>query len=84
MPRNKNVGKTIPTVTTILVTYIAAKKRPVSSMELSEVAKRERDDLLSKDIGATVRSILLRDQHFVRTSRGMYDIKRGSVKPRGR
>lgn len=76
MPRNKNVGKTIPTVSTIMVKYIAAKERPVSWKELAEIVQRERNDLLSKNIGATVRSILLGDKHFVRTSKGMYDIKR--------
>jgi len=76
MPRNKNVGKSIPTVTAIMVEYIAKKKRPVSWKELAEMVQHERNDLLSKDIGATVRSTLLRDKHFVKHSRGMYDIKK--------
>lgn len=76
MPRNKNIGKSIPTVSAIMVKYIAKEKRPVSWKELAETVQRERNDLLSKNIGATVRSILFRDKHFVRTSRGMYDIEK--------
>lgn len=76
MPRNKNIDKSIPTVSAIMVKYIAKEKRPVSWKELAETVQRERNDLLSKNIGATVRSILFRDKHFVRTSRGMYDIEK--------
>ena len=76
MPRNKNVGKSIPTVSAIMVKYIAKEKRPVSLKELAETVQHERNDLLSKDIGATVRSILYRKKHFMKTSRGMYDIKK--------
>jgi len=76
MTRNKNVGKSIPTVSAIMVKYIAKKKQPVSCKELAETVQHERNDLLSKNIGATVRSILLRDKHFVKTFKGMYDIKK--------
>ncbi len=78
MPYNKNVGVSIPSVGTIIANYIANKKTPVSCKELAEVAKKERSDLLSKDVGATIRSILLRDKRFVRTSVGMYDVKKES------
>jgi len=78
MPHNKNVGVSIPSVGTIMVYYIATKKTPVSWKELVEAVKKERSDLLSKDVGATIRSMLSRDKHFVRTSVGMYDIKKES------
>lgn len=78
MPRNKNVGVSIPSIGTIIVNYIANKKPPVSWKELVEPVKKERSDLLSKDVGATIRSILSRDKRFVRTSVGMYDVKKES------
>jgi len=78
MPRNKNVGVSIPSVGTIIVNYIANKKTPVSWKELVEAVKKERSDLLSKDVGATIRSMLSRAKRFVRTSVGMYDVKKES------
>jgi len=78
MPRNKNVGVSIPPVGTIIANYIANKKTSVSWKELVEAVKKERSDLLSKDVGATIRSMLSRDKRFVKTSKGMYDIGKES------
>ena len=74
MPHNKNVGVTIPTVPAIMEEYIAQQGQPVSCKELVEVVRRKRPDLLSKNTGATLRSILVRDKRFVRSSRGRYDV----------
>ena len=76
MTRNKDVGKRVQSVSAIMATYITNKKHPVSWKELAEIVQQERGDLLSKDIGATVRSVLLRDKRFIKTSRGIYDIKK--------
>ena len=76
MPRNKSVGVERPPVPSLIEEYIIQQKQPVSWKDLVQVVQRSRPDLLSKDKGATIRSILSRDKRFVRTSRGMYDISK--------
>jgi hypothetical protein len=65
-------AKSIPTISAILREYITNKKGPVSCNELLEEVKKRRSDLKSRDLGATVRSVLQRGTEFVRTAPGMY------------
>lgn len=68
-------SKSIPSISTILREYIANKKEPVSYNELLEEVKKKRSDLKSRDLGATVRSVLQRGRGFVRTARGVYRLE---------
>ena len=68
-------SKDMPTISTILREYIAHRKRPVSCKELVQHVTERRTDLRSRDLGATVRSVLQRGKQFVRTARGAYTLK---------
>ena len=78
MPRNRNVGVSVRSVSTIMASHMASKKTPVNWKELVDVVEKERNDFLSKDVAATIRSILMRDKRFVRTSLGMYYLRETS------
>ncbi len=67
--------KEIPTISSILSEYIANKEKPVSYNELLEQVKAKRSDLKSRDLGATVRTVLQRGSQFVRTAPGVYGLK---------
>jgi len=72
MPHSREVGVRVPRVATVIIDHMAGKKEPVPLKEIIALVKSERSDLLSKDVGATVRSIIYRDKRFVKIAQGLY------------
>ena len=70
-------SKDMPTISSIIYEYIASKKEPASYNELVEQVRTRRSDLKSRDLGATVRSVLQRGNRFVKTAPGVYGLKEG-------
>ena len=69
-------SKDLPTISSIIYEYIASKEEPASGRELAEQVKARRSDLKSRDLGATIRSILQRSKRFIRVARGVYDVRK--------
>jgi hypothetical protein len=70
-------SKDMPTISSIIYEYIASKKEPATYHELAAQVKARRSDLKSRDLGATVRSVLQRGNRFVKTAPGIYRLKEG-------
>ena len=70
-------SKGMPTISSIIYEYIASKKGPVSYHELAEQVKTRRSDLKSRNLEATIRSVLQRGNQFVKTAPGVYGLKKG-------
>ena len=68
-------SKDMPTISSIIYEYIASKKEPARYRELTEHVKTRRSDLQSRDLGATVRCVLQRENRFARPARGLYGLK---------
>jgi len=68
-------SKGTPTISTILYDYLASKKKPAHYRELTEHVKARRKDLQSRDLGATIRCVLRRDDRFASLAEGLYGLR---------
>jgi len=65
-----------PTISMIIADYIQEQQKPVHYSEVIKPILDRRGDLRSKNIAATVRSIIQRSPLFIKTDRGTYDLNK--------
>ncbi len=63
-----------PTIAEIMKEHITKQKRVCTTKQLTDLVKKKRPDLKSKDLSATIRSVLQKKVSFKRIGPGIYDI----------
>lgn len=64
----------IPTIRAVILEYLRKQNEPINWKALEEVVRSERPDLASKDLGATIRSVLQRAPGISRANPGLYSL----------
>lgn len=64
----------IPTVRVVIVQHLKTQRQPVNCKALEDVVIKERPDLVSKNLGATIRSVIQRAPEISRPSLGLYSL----------
>ena len=68
-------GKTgIPTIRKVILQHLQTQQQPVNCKALEDVVIRKRPDLVSKNLGATIRSVLQRAPEISNPSLGRYSL----------
>lgn len=69
MRGGNNTG--IQTIREVIIQYLKTQKQPISQKELEDIVKSKRPDLISKNLGATIRSVLYRATELSKSGTGM-------------
>ncbi len=69
-------GKTVPTIGDVIYKYIKEKKAPAKVKDFVEIVKEQRTDLRSKNLVATISSVLQRQNRFTKVAPGTYDLRK--------